>query len=433
MATDGDSQTRRRIDYLDFEIEIGKGSDRDYQVAVIHSPAGEARGTMRFPYEKPAGDNPLQDLEVALLRSSGSHRQVLPTEERPVQAFCEGLFDALFAGPVRSLFEVSNNEAMRQGKGLRLKLRILPPELAILPWEFLKDPAAPEYLCLSRDNPIVRYLEVPMPVQPLRVAPPLEILGMLASPADLPPLDVGHERQRIENALSKLQEEGLVKLTWVEGQSWRDLQGAMLQRAWHIFHFVGHGGFDQAAGEGLIALTDDSGALYRLHARELAMLLTDQHSLRLVLLNSCEGARGSKEDIFSSTASILVRRGIPAVLAMQYEISDVAAIEFARTFYEMLARGLPVDAATAEGRKAVGLRRPGTLEWATPVLYMHASDGMIFELPEEGAAPSEAEHGPAVRQTVMSNPNITVGGNVGGHIVSGDHNLVIGDSQRTKP
>jgi len=39
------------MDYLDFEIEIGQGEGRDYPVAVIDSPAGEARGTMRFPYD----------------------------------------------------------------------------------------------------------------------------------------------------------------------------------------------------------------------------------------------------------------------------------------------------------------------------------------------------------------------------------------------
>src|SRR3712207_8645982 len=37
--------------------------------------------------------------------------------------------------------------------------------------------------------------------------------------------------------------------------------------------------------------------------------------------------------IFSSTAATLVRRGIPAVVAMQYEISDPAAIQFSARFY----------------------------------------------------------------------------------------------------
>jgi hypothetical protein len=42
------------MDYLDFEIEIGQGQGREYPVSVIHSPAGEARETMRFPFDEQA-------------------------------------------------------------------------------------------------------------------------------------------------------------------------------------------------------------------------------------------------------------------------------------------------------------------------------------------------------------------------------------------
>ena len=34
------------MEYLDFELEIGPGLGREYPVAVIRSPAGEARETM---------------------------------------------------------------------------------------------------------------------------------------------------------------------------------------------------------------------------------------------------------------------------------------------------------------------------------------------------------------------------------------------------
>jgi hypothetical protein len=152
---------------------------------------------------------------------------------------------------------------------------------------------------------------------------------------------------------------------------------------WHIFHFIGHGGFDRDADEGILALADENDALHRFRATELGRLLADHHSLRLVILNSCEGARGGSRDIFSSSASILLRRGIPAVLAMQYPITDRSAIEFARTFYETLADGLPVDAAVSEARKAVSLAMTGSLEWGAPTLYLRASQGVIFVLPEE--------------------------------------------------
>ncbi len=144
---------------------------------------------------------------------------------------------------------------------------------------------------------------------------------------------------------------------------------------------MGHGSFDPSSDEGLIALTDATGAPHFLHATELGRLLADHSSLRLVLLNSCEGGKGSAQDVFSSTAAILVRRGIPAVVAMQYAISDQAAMEFARAFYEALADGLSVDAAVTEARKAVSLAVANTVEWGTPLLYMRAPEGIIFQLP----------------------------------------------------
>ena len=45
-----------------------------------------------------------------------------------------------------------------------------------------------------------------------------------------------------------------------------------------------------------------------------------------------------------------MREGIPAVVAMQYEITDTAALAFAAGFYEALARGKPVDQAVTKGQ-----------------------------------------------------------------------------------
>jgi formylglycine-generating enzyme required for sulfatase activity len=373
------------LTYLDFELEIGPGQGREYPVAVLRSPAGEARETMHFPYDEIVLENRLLVLQNALLRSGGKRRQTLSPEEQAVRDFGRDLFNALFTGEVRGRYDVSLERAWHQDKGIRLKLRIQPPELAALPWEFLYDPRQAEYVCLSRVTPVVRYLELPRPMPPLSVRPPLRILGMIASPGDLEPLDVTREKGRVERALKEYQARGLVELTWLEGQTWRDLQRAMRRGPWHVFHFVGHGGFDRVADEGFIALADEEGETRRLNATQLGRLLADHRALRLALLNACEGARGGKRDVFSSTASILVRRGIPAVLAMQYAVTDRAAIEVARAFYEALADGMSVDGAVAEARKAVSLAVANTVEWGTPVLYMRSPDGLLFDIQAQEA------------------------------------------------
>lgn len=369
-----------RSTYLDFELEIEPGRGREYPVAVVRSPAGVACETMIFPYDELALENRLDKLQLALLRSGGDRRTMLTDDEEAVQDFGRTLFNALLIGDIRSRYDVSQEVAAKQDKGLRLKLRIQPPNLAALPWEYLYDPRQAEYVCLSRTTPIVRYIELPRAIQPLTVTPPLCILGMIASPHGLSTLDVAREKGRVERAIQGLQRQGLVELTWLTGQTWRDVQRTMRFGPWHVFHFIGHGGFDRNNDEGFLALADEEGEISRLSATQLGRLLADHRYLRLTLLNSCEGARGGKQDIFSSTASLLVRRGIPAVLAMQYEISDRAAIEFARAFYEALADGMPVDAAACEARKAISLAVHNTVEWGTPVLYMRSRNGVLFSV-----------------------------------------------------
>ncbi len=355
-------------------------------------------------------DSRLKDLQIALLRSGGRRRQILSSEEQAVQAFGQALFNALFTAEVRSRYDVSQVKAAEQDRGLRVKLRIAAPELAALPWEFLYDSRQADFVCMSRNTPLVRYLECPQPIQPLAAVLPLRILGMIASPSDLEPLDVERERRRVEDTLAGLRRDGLVELTWLEGQTWRDLQRAIRGGPWHVFHFVGHGGFDANRDEGIIVLTDDDGRSRLLMAGELARLLAVHRTLRLVVLNACEGAHGGGLDIFSSTASILVRRGIPAVLAMQYEITDRAAVEFARGFYEAVADGLPVDAAVSEARQAVSLAVTNTVEWGTPVLHTRAPDGLLFDLaavatavppPSTPAPPAQPKPTPAEASQTM--------------------------------
>ncbi len=369
-----------RMTYLDFELEIGSVRGREYLVAVVRSPAGEVHEPMHFPYDELALESRLLVLGNALLDSSGRTRQFLSPEALAVRNFGRDLFDALFTGEVRRCYELSLERAWQEDKGIRLRLRIQPPELAALPWEFLYDPRQAEYVCLSRSTSVVRYLEPPRPLPPLPVNPPLRILGMIAKPEDLEALEARREKEQVARALQGLQSRGLAELVWLEGQSWRHLQGAMQRGPWHVFHFIGHGGFSRAGDEGFVTLADEGGETRHLSATQLGRLLADHRSLRLALLNAPKGVRGRLRDSFSRTAAALVERGIPAVLAIPYEMTDAAVVELARAFYEAIAEGVPVDVAMAEARKAVSLALANSVEWGAPALYMGTPDGLLFTI-----------------------------------------------------
>src|SRR5215210_7570948 len=233
------------MEYLDFEVAVEPRAEGGYSVAVVDSPAGEARAEMQFPYDRLALGNRLQALQIALLRSGGKRRSAPTSDDRAVEELGRDLFRAIFSGDVGSRLNVSRIIASREGRGVRIKLRISAPELMALPWEYLYDEERGDYLALGIGTPVVRYVPLPQSIRPLEVAPPIRVLAMVSGPKDLGELDATRERQRLEIALSRLRDRGVVELDWVDGESWSDLQEALWRGPWHVFHFIGHGGFNQ--------------------------------------------------------------------------------------------------------------------------------------------------------------------------------------------
>ncbi len=116
----------------------------------------------------------------------------------------------------------------------------------------------------------------------------------------------------------------------------------------------------------------------------LAASAAESSTVRLVVLNSCHSASRPPADALAGIASSLVTRGIPAVVAMQFVISDGAAKAFAEEFYRAIADLMPLDAAVSEARRAVA-NRVGNSEWATPVLFMRSDDGVLFRTERSAA------------------------------------------------
>src|SRR5215471_1205502 len=321
------------------------------------------------------------EVEVGPGASPGEYR--VPTIEQPVRELGQGLFEALFAGSISGAYRASLGVARGRDQGLRLVLRLTAPELAVLPWEAMFDPETETYLC--RREPLVRHVPAPFIPDPLEVSRPLRILGLVSSPRGLQPLDVEAEQERLTRALAQPLADRRVELDWVLQPSWDAVHERLLSEPWHVVHFVGHGDFDPAADEGVIALVGETGRADLIEASRLADLLSEARPIpRLVVLNSCDSGAGGT-DLFSGTAAALVHSGINAVAAMQFSISDDAAIRFAKGFYTALAEGRGIDEATRSGRIAILGMAQGTLEWVTPVLYLRGDATHLFSFAEDSA------------------------------------------------
>jgi hypothetical protein len=304
----------------------------------------------------------------------------LDTDEGILTQLGQMLFAALFQGPVKELYARSQGQ-LKDGQALRLLLNIDAHEVkvAVLPWEFLNDPDdGPLSL---RAASVVRYLPQPAPTPILKTELPLNVL--LTGAQTPPQPDVTRELDAVQAALADLEQRGLVRIT-VESHLTPQKLHRLLRQDFHIWHFVGHGGFDQSDATGRLYFEDDTGDVVAVSAGELGVLLRGS-GVRLVVLDACKGGRLATYP-FRSVTPALIRAQVPAVIAMQFSVPEAATRAFSGEFYRALAAGLSIDASVTEGRRAVmletGIGRP---DWGIPVVYTRARDGKLFELPSPAA------------------------------------------------
>jgi tetratricopeptide (TPR) repeat protein len=371
------------VEYEALNIRFQRGRHGAYTV-IASSPRGEAAGEFRLPF----ADIELENFILRIGTPRRSVRRLDSPEMTTAKTFGSDLFDALFQSDVRDLYHTASAEADAAGRGIRVTLRLgQTPELADVPWEYLCDDG--RFISVSERTPIVRYLDLKKAYAPLAIQPPLRILGMVSDPEGVAELDVAAEKRRLDRALERPIERGLVDVVWLESATLTALLEALDRTDFHIFHYIGHGGFDEAMDDGVLVLEDADRRPRRVTGMKLGQLISDKRTLRLAVLNACEGGRSGKESPFAGVAASLVKFELPSVVAMQFEITDKAAIVFAGGFYSALARGEPIVGALAAARKAIWADY-NDIEWGTPVLFMRIADGRIFDFQFEPADTDDA-------------------------------------------
>ena len=359
---------------LAFRRESAAADATVYRVEATGAAGPRRAGTFTLPF------SPVE-LENYILRFSRTRRTVRRIDSPEMTAarkFGGALFQALMIDDVGDGYRVAQGIASGGRQNLRISISLTEaPELAAIPWEFLYDERS--FLAMSKRTPIVRCLDVEGPARPFEMTLPLRILAVESQPKGVPVLASGAERDLLTAALASVADTGAVQCDWLEEATLGALNQRLRGGNYHILHFIGHGTFDEAHKEGALAFEDQDGNLDVVGGDRLATIVGPRESLRLVVLNSCEGARSDVSDPFSGVAGRLIGQDVPAVIGMQFEITDRAAILFAREFYTVLAEGQPVDTAMSEARLAI-LADQNDVEWATPALFIRGSDARLFSI-----------------------------------------------------
>jgi hypothetical protein len=371
-----DTNPAREIHYEDLALAIEPEGAETFRVHALNTPYGLTAAPFALPFRR-------GDLEALIAES----------REAVLQGRCAladtggRLFRALFHEAVREVYLLCRGRSeSTPDHGLRIRL-VLPvdtPDSALLqalPWELLYCEQTDDYLARSELTPVVRQLVIPWASSALAVSPPerLRILIAVASPHGVEALEDVDERARILNAWCKQEH---VEVELLLNATLSGLREELRSRHCHVLHFIGHGSFNAETGVGALLFETPDRRPHLVSGKLLAEALKGSRELRLVFLNACETgllAWRPGQNPLLGTAAALVQRGVPAVIANQFPISDSAARVFSEAVYRSLARGSSLEAAVGDGRFAIYQEEPDGWEWATPTLFTALSGSDVFK------------------------------------------------------
>ena len=373
--------------YAELEIGLHRRDENCYQVDARFTDA-ESDIDSRFG----RGESPCLRFDWVTLRT-------LAFDDA---AYGTLLGETLFGLPrVREAFDAARVAAQSSGKALRLRLYIdaSASELHSLRWETLRDPY--EQRCLLTDERLLfsRYLSSSGfdARRLLRPKADLRALIAIANPADIASYE-GMARLNLDEELARARA-GLSNMAVTELASGgtvtlKNLM-ARLREGCDLLYLVAHGKLDKR--EPLLWLENEGGNTQRVSGVEFVNHLRDlEQRPRLVVLVSCQsagaGTQSDAETVLAALGPRLAEAGIPAVLAMQGNISLETARQFMTVFFTELQRDGQIDRAMAAARGAVR----GRPDWWMPVLFMRLKSGKIWYAPGFAEDPQGLRKWPAI-------------------------------------
>ncbi len=364
------------MEYFSFDLNIRRKANDCYPISAKSETFGESEEVLCTSFEG-------SEFISACKKFAQGHN-----EANFLTSFGDLLFNSLFQGNIRDLYRSSLGEVARDDqKGVRIRLSIEPPEISAIPWEVLYDRNRDSFLATSTETPLTRYISIYEPIKALKTLPPIRILLLIPGGSGLQTV------QEKDMIIEKI--EGLgdaIKLQVLDGAVTRSaISKELVEEQYHILHFIGHGAFEKDEAYLVINSEENPDKFELVSSKVFTGYFKDYPWIKLVILNSCQGAEVSKVKPLAGMAPQLVRKGIPAVIAMQDSIPDQAAVLFATEFYRKLCTGWDrgrVDSAISHARNRMQMDFQDTSNFALPVLFMRSPTGVIFdlELPRKGNA-----------------------------------------------
>lgn len=311
------------------------------------------------------------------------------------------LWDGLVSDEVLTILYRTMDESDEHAQ-YHFRIELPDAELERLPWEALYETTRIGFLSDHARFCILRH--PPALINPLKIAKrspgPLSVLVVIPTGSGL---GVEYEWNNIRGSVARF-DEAKIHLERLDGDITPDkLYDALRRQSWDVVHFVGHGERDDDKVKIRLNGDQKAGSEYWMEAETFAGLFSE-NTVRLAVLNCCEGAAhtsASGDRTLSGLGPYLLKKGVPAVIAMRYEINDQVAIKFSGAFYQELLDGEEpgrVDCAIERARKRVYQnRKESTVRgFITPNFFVFEGHERLFEVQE--APPPQVKPVPIIHE-----------------------------------
>ena len=295
------------------------------------------------------------------------------------------LYEMLFHDEIKGHFneQVVYKYLVNNSPDVNIRLRLIfqekvSPELLNLPWEFIYHHK--EDVFLATHSKIMfsyqynNWLNQEMSGYPYAKDELLRVLFVHTHPKDLDGVAVISVRKAIE----QLQQQD-TKFRELKDLSVSNLKQELETYQPHVFHFLGHGYFEQTRGA--FALVNQEGNVFWYDDRSFSRLF-ESWKPKLIVLQSCQSGQLSEIKAFSGGAAWLIRQRIPAVVAWRYPFPQGEGWNFTKEFYSNLARGNSIDQAVQKGREALAFPdnkfAHSTRYFGAPILWNCLKYGQLF-------------------------------------------------------
>ncbi len=321
------------------------------------------------------------------------------------EAYGQALTRQFFTEPgVLSAFNQANAAAQARQLPLRLRLSLesQAEELHHLHWETLISPNDGAPLFTGENLLFSRFLSS-TDWQPVHLRPKGELRALVAvaNPSDLneyslAPIDVSAELNRARQSLGQIPVYTLPGSSAGEHVTLNSLNACLRDTEYDILYLVCHGALIK--DEPWLWLEDEQGKVARASGRDLADRLKElSRRPRLVVLSSCQSAGTGTGPAYAALGPRLAMAGIPAVVAMQGNLSVETNSEFMPVFFTELQRDGQIDRAMAVARGAVR-QRPD--HWM-PALFIRLKSGRLWYVPGFGSGGSDFEKWESLKSAIL--------------------------------